>query len=149
MIDFDKILKQCLAKSDRTTLYNHIEDLNKQFDIFVKNYPDVLSSEEQKILKIAIKYHDYGKLNDLFQKKLKKQVVSDIIPHQFLSPLFLRKDENYKNFEFSDLCILTYAILNHHARGIDKYLKNGYHGVNTLLSDIKSNVEKFFGYLGI
>lgn len=81
-------LKTHFAKSDRTVLEDHINDLIHQFEIFIKTYPNVLTDKEKQLLKLSIEYHDYGKLNKLFQDKLKGKVKSDEIPHQFLSPLF-------------------------------------------------------------
>ena len=71
----------------------------------------------------------------------------DIVAHQFLSPLFLRKFE--KELSCLDVLIIIYSIINHHARGQDKYLKQGYYGINFLLEEIKNNISKFFSHIGI
>lgn len=156
-MSFKKDLKTHLAKSDGTTLEEHINNLLYQFKIFEKYYPNVLDEKEKKLLKLAIKYHDYGKLNRLFQCKLPvkanlkpvkcQRTTDDIVPHQFLSPLFLREYEG--QLDFYDLLIIVYSIVNHHARGQEKYLKRGYDGIDILLEDIEFNIKRFFGHLGI
>jgi len=156
-MNFEKHLKTHLAKSDGTTLEKHINDLLNQFRILIKYYPNVLNKKEQELLELAIKYHDYGKLNKLFQCKLPvkpslkpvkcRKIRDDIVPHQFLSPLFLRKYENQLNF--FELLIVIYSIINHHARGQEKYLKNDRIGVKFLLNDIEENIKEFFSHLGI
>ncbi len=146
---FTDYLKKLLAKSDGTTIEKHIKDLERQFDIFVNYYPDVLTDGEKEVLKTAIHYHDYGKLNRLFQCKLpiKNKPVrcrtgekDDIVPHQYLSPLFLRKLES--DFSHKEMLFLIYAIMNHHSRGREKYLNSK--GIDILIDEIKNNIKDFF-----
>ncbi len=156
-MNFESYLKTHLAKSDGTVLEKHINDLLNQFEAFLKYYPDVLDEKEKKLLKTAIEYHDYGKLNKLFQCKLPakydlkpikcKKIKDDKIPHQFLSPLFLRNYE--KKLNPDELLIIIYSIINHHSRGQEKYLKNSYAGINLLLEEIENNIKEFFGHLRI
>ncbi len=158
-MDLTKYLKTHFAKSDgKTTIEKHIQDLLKQFNLFIQQYPSVLTNKEKELLKVAIKYHDYGKLNKLFQCKLpigrnlrpvtceyskflKRK--DDKVPHQFLSPLFMM---NLKN-ELSDesLRVVIYSIINHHARGRNRYLLDC--GIDVLLKDIEQNVSEFFSHL--
>ena len=151
---FTDYLKKLLAKSDGTTIEKHINDLERQFEIFVSYYPDVLTDKEKEILKTAIHYHDYGKLNRLFQCKLpiKDKPVrcgagekDDRVPHQYLSPLFLRKLES--DFSPKEMLFLIYAIINHHSRGREKYLNSK--GIDILINDIKGNIKDFFLHIGI
>ncbi len=156
-MNFESYLKTHLAKSDGTVLEKHINDLLNQFETFLKHYPDVLNDKEKELLRIAIKYHDYGKLNKLFQCKLPanpalkpincERIKDDKIPHQFLSPLFLRNYE--KKLNLDELLIIIYSIINHHSRGQEKYLKNSYAGINLLLEEIENNIKEFFGHLRI
>lgn len=147
-------LKTHLAKSDGTTIREHIDDLFRQFDIFINHYPEVLTEKEKELLKVAIEYHDYGKLNKLFQCKLpanpKLKPVKcsnkkdDKIPHQYLSPLFL---ENLKDkFNFQELSIIIYSIINHHTRGRE-YLNNV--GIKLLIDELEKNISNFFSHIGI
>jgi len=142
-----KHLQKYFAKSDGKTLEKHINDLLYQFRIFLDRYPNVLNEREQMLLKKAIEYHDYGKLNKLFQDKIRSHVYhDDIVPHQFLSPLFLISRENKLDDE--DLCIIVYSIVNHHQRGQEKYLKNMDKGVDTLFRQIEIYFSKFFQHIG-
>jgi len=141
-------LKKHFAKSDRkTTLEQHINDLLYQFRIFLDRYPNVLNEREKMLLEKAIEYHDYGKLNKLFQDKLGSRTRrNDIVPHQFLSPLFLISREN--KLSDKDLLIIVYSIVNHHQRGQDKYLKYKDEGVNVLFDEIERHFPMFFQHIG-
>jgi len=55
---FTKYLKTHLAKSDGTTIWEHIQDLKKQFEIFLSVYPEVLTETEKRILNYAIQFHE-------------------------------------------------------------------------------------------
>ncbi len=155
MLSLNNHLKTHLAKSDGTTLEEHIKVLFYQFEIFDQCYPNVLTDEEKGLLKVAIEYHDYGKLNKLFQCKLpvnpklklvkcNGKIRDDKVPHQYLSPLFLRKLQN--EFPFEELTIIIYSIINHHARGRE-FLN--YSGIDLLISEIEENISNFFSHLGI
>jgi len=141
-------LKKHLAKSDRkTTLEKHINGLLYQFRIFLDRYPNVLNEREKILLEKAIEYHDYGKLNKLFQDKLESRTRhDDIVPHQFLSPLFLISREN--KLDDKDLLIIVYSIVNHHQRGQDKYLEKIENGVDRLFAEIESCFPMFFQHIG-
>jgi CRISPR-associated helicase Cas3/CRISPR-associated HD domain protein len=141
-------LKKHFAKSDEeTTLEKHINDLLDQFRIFLNRYPNVLNEREKMLLEKAIEYHDYGKLNKLFQDKLRSyNRHDDIVPHQFLSPLFLISREN--KLDDKDLLIIVYSIVNHHQRGQDKYLKYKDRGVNVLFNEIERHFPMFFQHIG-
>jgi len=141
-------LKKHFAKSDgKTTLEQHINDLLYQFRIFLDRYPNVLNEREKMLLEKAIEYHDYGKLNKLFQDKLGSRTRrNDIVPHQFLSPLFLISLEN--KLSDKDLLIIVYSIVNHHQRGQDKYLKYKDEGVSVLFDEIERHFPMFFQHIG-
>jgi len=141
-------LKNYFAKSDgKTTLEKHINDLLNQFRIFLDRYPNVLNEREKMLLEKAIEYHDYGKLNKLFQDKIRQSTRrDDIVPHQFLSPLFLISREN--KLDYKDLLIIVYSIVNHHKRGKEKYLKNIDKGVDRLFREIESCFSTFFQHIG-
>jgi len=143
-----KHLKKHFAKSDeKTTLEKHINDLLYQFGMFLDRYPNVLNEREKMLLEKAIEYHDYGKLNKLFQGKLRSyNRHDDIVPHQFLSPLFLISREN--KLSDKDLLIIVYSIVNHHQRGQDKYLKYKDRGVNVLFDEIERHFPMFFQHIG-
>ena len=140
--------KKYFAKSDGKTLEEHINDLLDQFRIFLDRYPNVLNEREKMLLEKAIEYHDYGKLNKLFQDKMKSHARhDDIVPHQFLSPLFLISNEN--ELDDKDLLITVYSIVNHHQRGQEKYLKYKDSGVKILFDEIEKYFPMFFKHIGL
>ena len=78
-----------LAKPDKT-IEEHTKETLKAFEDILKIYGNKFSETEKELIKLAIKYHDYGKMNKLFQEKIRlKKRVSGEIYHNFLSPFFL------------------------------------------------------------
>jgi len=136
-------LNNLLAKSgnEKKTIQSHIEDLIGNLNLFLERLPDLLTEEDKEILKYAILFHDIGKVNNLFQKKLNGRNVTDIIPHNCLSPLFLKKIADKINDQY--LPLLTYIIINHHTRGW-KYLINERQGIQLLINEINQNQQQFF-----
>jgi len=136
-------LNKLLAKSgnEKKTIKSHIEDLIGNLNLFLERLPDLLSEEDNEILKYAILFHDIGKVNNLFQKKLNGRNVTDIIPHNCLSPLFLKKIADKINDQY--LPLLTYIIINHHTRGW-KYLINERQGIQLLINEINQKQKQFF-----
>ncbi len=149
-INFDNIknciiekfkLSEAKAKSDGTTIVQHINDLLRELDNFTKRI-GVLNEEEILILKLAVLFHDIGKINKLFQEKLQHRNTDDKIPHNCLSPLFLKTIVDkieYNNW----LPLFTYIIFNHHTRGYN-YFVNERFGVPSLIDSIKNNQNEFF-----
>jgi len=141
-------LQKYFAKSNGKTLEKHINDLLDQFRIFLDRYPYVLNEREKMLLAKAIEYHDYGKLNKLFQDKMRQpNRHDDMVPHQFLSPLFLIPFEN--ELDDKDLLITVYSIINHHQRGQEKYLKHKDRGIEILFNDIERHFPMFFKHIGL
>lgn len=134
-------LSEAKAKSDGTTIMHHIDDLLRELDNFTKRI-GFINEEEILILKLAVLFHDIGKINKLFQKKLQHRNTDDIIPHNCLSPLFLKTLVNKININ-NWLPILTYIIFNHHTRGYN-YFFNERFGVSQLINSIKNNQNEFF-----
>lgn len=149
-INFDNIknyivekfkLSDAKAKSDGTTIAQHIDDLLRELDNFTKRI-GLINEEEILILKLAVLFHDIGKINKLFQKKLLHRNTDDKIPHNCLAPLFLKTiiDKiEYNNW----LPLLTYIIFNHHTRGYN-YFVNERFGVSQLINSIKNKQNDFF-----
>ncbi len=139
---FDKYL----AKYDKTyktstSIEDHVEDLLHELYNFVSKYPDVIkTTDEMLLLKLAILFHDAGKINTLFQKKLTENRKDDVIPHNCLSPLFLKSVDKLGEDKLS---LLTYVIINHHKRG-SNYFSNESYGVNLLIKQIKESQKDFF-----
>lgn len=135
-------LKNNYAKSGGITLKKHILDLLENRKLLEKHYPGILTPHEWDLLKLSIFFHDFGKTNKLFQKKIKPHALirDDLIPHNYLSPLFLFG--KCKELSNEDLLVIIYSVINHHARG-SKYIKNDIIGVNLLRNDIINNKSSF------
>lgn len=98
------------AKSDGTSIRQHTDDLIKNAKILLDLC--YISESEYHILEKACEYHDYGKINEDFQKRLKNNSKFDEnveIPHNVLSAFFISKDELKENY-----AIVYNAVLNHH-----------------------------------
>ncbi len=134
-------LNKYFAKSDRKTIEEHVDDILFGLEKYLNFYSNILNEEDKLILKLAILFHDIGKINQLFQEKLKRKNVDDIIPHNCLSPLFLKKIiDKIGDFYLS---LLSYIIFNHHIRG-NEYFCNERYGIELLINKIRENQEKFF-----
>ena len=139
-------LNQYLAKSDKnyktnTSIEDHVKDLLYELDNFLSKYSDVIkTTDDMLLLRLAILFHDIGKINILFQKKLTENKKDDVIPHNCLSPLFLKL---VNKLEEDKLSLLTYIIFNHHKRGAN-YFSNDSYGINLLIKQIQENQKYFF-----
>lgn len=108
------------AKSNGQSLYEHTRKLLKYYYQMKEFYPYQLSTQEWEILKIAIIFHDIGKVHsefqDLMQNLIHKQKHIKIysVPHNYLSSLFLPINE----LDLSDdwLKVLVQSIAYHHER---------------------------------
>ncbi|ACI19282.1 CRISPR-associated helicase/endonuclease Cas3 [Dictyoglomus thermophilum] len=120
------------------TLEEHTSLLLKNLELLKERYYEeikrVLEKENYnsekfwEILKIAALYHDLGKINSLFQNKIRELLgkekiesrFSQEIPHNFLSPALLPKETLSKKIaEYEDIFTLIYAIIYHHYRDLD------------------------------
>ncbi len=144
-------LKKYYAKSDGKTIDEHIQDLAENRKLFEKYYPELFNEQVSNLLKLAIYFHDFGKLNHRFQCKLplpkgkkpkfcRRKVSDDRIPHNFLSPLFLMDIEDQMSDE--DLMALCYSIVNHHKRG-NHYITGGFRGICWLKEDLELYWDEF------
>ncbi|MEM3467632.1 MAG: CRISPR-associated helicase Cas3' [archaeon] len=88
------MVDEIIAKSyPQKTLKEHTEDVMNSFNE-LKRLGDKLciklTEEDWKTLELACFYHDFGKANSVFQKKIRKSVNLSDIPHNFLSIFFLQ-----------------------------------------------------------
>lgn len=108
---FEKHLETKLAKPNETIRY-HTDNLKKQAKLMYDN--EMIRDEKLfKDILTACEYHDYGKLNNEFQARIKskRRFNSDKeIPHNVLSTLYINKKEceNY--------LAVFFAVLYHHYR---------------------------------
>lgn len=110
-MNIEERLKSFRAKPNET-IREHTDEVKKKCE----NLRELgyISEKVYTLLTLACEYHDYGKLNSEFQKRLesgKKFNDEKEIGHNILSPLFLKEDE----FDsFDDYKTVFYAVLNHH-----------------------------------
>lgn len=123
-----KLLKERWAKHNGTTIREHtkkllenLRNLKKHYrkeieELIPKELPDELKKRFWKILRLACKYHDYGKIHCKFQKKIGNENIELIknlpeVRHNLLSPLFVvylcEEDELTKD-------IVSLLVLHHH-----------------------------------
>ncbi len=106
-------LKEYLAKPDKT-IREHTDDLLTSLDLLKEL--DYVTEHIYKLLRIACEYHDYGKVNDEFQKRVKSKsrLIYDIkneVAHNVLSLCFVDKNDFERDDDYLKVC---YSILNHH-----------------------------------
>lgn len=102
--------KEYKAKEDET-IYEHTADLLKNLEELRK----LIDIEDIDLIEEACIYHDIGKVNPLFQKRLeskKKFDDSKEIGHNILS--FYLSKQFLEKYDKEDKNIILYAILNHH-----------------------------------
>ena len=119
-----------LAKTkDKETIVEHTDKLYKNFIQLKEIYPNI-KHLDWDILELACLYHDLGKMNTMFQKKLLRKLKEDDdldneiykthnieeIPHGYLSPAFLSKKELKNKYDVDELRILYQSIYYHHSR---------------------------------
>lgn len=118
--------------NNQKTLDEHTNEIINCCKNFFKEKKGYFTDKEEKLIEIACKYHDYGKVDINFQNKVqkidkinKKMLSNTIIPHGHLSIYMVPKDGiEEKHFE-----ALITAIYHHHDRkesgikDIDEYVK--------------------------
>lgn len=136
-------MEEYLAKSNpRETLEEHTLALLESYNEFKSIYPEI--NIDWMLLKKAIIYHDMGKINEKFQKKIRGELNKngeDEIPHGYLSIGFIDyktvfdDDYNIKKIDNYDLVrrnILAASIYFHHNR---KSMEGDYQDVKKILQD--------------
>ncbi len=101
------------------TLLEHTEKVEKELEI-LKTLNYIPNEHIYQLAKIACHYHDYGKMNPEFQKRIqstgkkRKFDLAKEVPHNFLSVFFLDKEalgEDYYK--------IAYAVMRHHTSYVD------------------------------
>lgn len=113
------ISKYSAKSNPPETLQEHTENVKSELEVLRKlNY--IPSDHIYELTKIACHYHDYGKMNPEFQKRItatgkkRKFDASKEVPHNILSIYFLDKEilgENYYK--------VAYSVMRHHSSYID------------------------------
>ncbi len=106
-----------LAKSNPPkTIREHTDDVLNSLEV-LKKYRYIPNDYIYKLCKAACEFHDYGKVNDDFQKRIVLNTKFDEkeeISHNVLSARFIKKDD-FEND--TDYAIVLNAVLNHHNYG--------------------------------
>ncbi len=126
--DYEKSLfGQCEA--EHKTLTEHLDETVKCAEEFFDVYGDYFTEKEKKLILIACREHDIGKVNYIFQTKVNPalpKVREEQIPHGFLSALCMDKKEFLSmnpNFTNDDFDVLVTSVYFHHNR-MDIYDKD-------------------------
>ncbi len=121
------------------TIQQHTNRLIENYNILKRIYPDL--KVDWDILELACLYHDLGKMNKKFQKKLEGKKVEGEIPHGFLSIGFLDIKELRKKYSREQIKVLVNAIAYHHERD---FRFSEYDGkVAEEIEEMKREVENF------
>lgn len=106
-----------LAKSNpEESIKQHTDKVLSCADILKEIYQ--LDEHLYQLLKMACKYHDYGKMNPEFQKRIKAKYKfneSKEVPHNLVSIFFL--ELNMFEGNENDFYAVFYSILHHHCHG--------------------------------
>lgn len=111
MKDIKELLSISLAKPDET-IREHTDNLLKNVDTL--RDLGYINQDIERLLRIVSEYHDYGKINERFQNRIKNGGRFDKereIYHNLISPIFLKK-ELFK--DEVDYYRAFYIIANHH-----------------------------------
>ncbi|MDY2981412.1 MAG: CRISPR-associated helicase Cas3' [Fusobacterium sp.] len=149
-----------LAKSNpQETIQQHTDKLLQNLDILRNLYPNLfLNWDISYMLELACLYHDIGKINISFQKRITGGKEKQIVPHGLYSLCFLEADDLYdkiydrylkleKNEDVAEekavnfVTIVANAIAYHHERDIpsevSEIIKNNLESLREQLKDFK------------
>ena len=130
-----------LAKSNpEETIQKHTNNLLFQLKKLKNIYNQIPINWD--LLECACLYHDLGKINEIFQNKLKyNKRYSKEIPHALLSLLFIDPDELSEKFSDEEIQILYQAVAYHHERDYADYsneiIENQYESLKKQLKKFK------------
>lgn len=142
--------KKFLAKSHfYETIQQHTDNVFREYERLKKIYNNC--NVNWTLLEQACLYHDLGKMNSKFQRKIQNgEKVKDEVPHGILSTLYLdpkrlknifQEVDDFKRFDNLDdaISLLFSAIFYHHDR--ESFEKSGF------MDDLVENVKKEKGLL--
>ncbi|WP_294581530.1 CRISPR-associated helicase Cas3' [uncultured Thomasclavelia sp.] len=118
----DKKYDSYYAKSinENISIKEHTQMVLDSYHELLKLKNKYFNDELNKIIETSIKYHDIGKVNDIFQEKMRRHYNNDDeIPHGYLSALTIRlKDLDPSIKEFKHFKTIINAVYYHHRRNI-------------------------------
>lgn len=117
------------AKSinENISIKEHAQMVLDSYHELLKLKNKYFNDELNKMIETSIKYHDIGKVNTIFQEKMRRHYNSDEIPHGYLSALTIRlKDLDPAIKEFKHFKTIINAVYYHHRRSIynEKEIEN-------------------------
>lgn len=117
------------AKSinENISIKEHTQMVLDSYHELLKLKNKYFNDELNKMIETSIKYHDIGKVNTIFQEKMRRHYNSDEIPHGYLSALTIRlKDLDPAIKEFKHFKTIINAVYYHHRRSIynEKEIEN-------------------------
>ena len=103
------------TKPYKEDIQEHTDILLKNYEILKELYPNLYIDWE--LLFLACIYHDLGKMNHKFQKKLRGFSNEDEIPHGLISIGFIDTDYlEAKGYNEKEISLLYQAVAYHHDR---------------------------------
>jgi CRISPR-associated endonuclease/helicase Cas3 len=106
-----------LAKSNGTTLQDHIADVLQAVAAIQKIYKQEYPQEWWTALRYAALLHDLGKIDPAFQRKLKERKITQSLPHSLLSVFLIQPDKlPFAGNEKEIRQIILSAVAFHHWR---------------------------------
>ena len=126
---------QFWAKSSGETIVHHTQQLLTNYDQLRGYYPEIPVNWD--LLRLICQYHDLGKMNHLFQEKIREGVMKKDgeIPHALLSIAFLPLKQLKQIYSKEELKAGTYAIALHHERDFSQIESDHYKQEITLLAE--------------
>lgn len=126
---------QFWAKSSGETIVHHTQQLLSKYDQLKKYYPEI--PVNWSLLRLICQYHDLGKMNHLFQEKIREGVMKKEgeIPHALLSIAFFPIKQLKELYSKEELKAATYAIALHHERDFSQIEIDQYKCEVTLLEE--------------
>ena len=132
----EKYLKSTLAKPTQSVLEHTDRLLANLEQIFKLGY--IRDERKIKLLYAACEYHDYGKMNLRFQKRIrtkKKFNEFNEIPHNILSYFFI----NSSKFELDEFKIIACAVMYHHYHSdITRVVSDGTKLIESILDEMEN-----------
>lgn len=136
----EELLKQAKAKEDQT-IREHTDQVITAARTLVQ-LDCVKDPRIEALLMTACEYHDYGKINQEFQRRIEKRYSfqeSKEVPHNILSYFFVDKKELESNDDYQ---IVAAAVLYHHYHdSINSVLKNKGDLIDKLLAPYQKYVK--------
>lgn len=132
--------KRYLAKSNpEEDIQGHTDKLLENYKVLKSIYPNIEVNWD--ILYKACVYHDLGKMNIKFQKRINGKKSSGEIPHGILSMAFIdyRKLKKIDGYNRKDIKVLFHSIAYHHDRVLDFEIED----VEEEIENLKEQFDNF------